>query len=184
MIIKISTHPCKPRNFVLFSCGWSKKIFFLISRLPTKKNWDFQNRQFSIFLWRFQRLVLGFVKLIQVKDIDVAQSTVWSVNDGLSRNLPQTSAENFHMKISQSFLVSKDGSKFWWFPWFPAVFYPGQTLCSRVYVCANCFLNVVWFCMKILMIIYNGWVIYNTRLWRQNWKYVVIWGLAAFDKDY
>ena len=41
------------------------------------------------------------------------------------------------MKTSQSLLVSKDGSKFWWLPWFPVVFYPGQTFLSRVYMISN-----------------------------------------------
>ena len=37
------------------------------------------------------------------------------------------------MKTSQSLMVSKDGSKCLWLPWFSAVFYPGQTFLSRVY---------------------------------------------------
>ena len=47
------------------------------------------------------------------------------------------STDNFFCFIlmlkCQSFLSSKVGSKFWWLPWFPAVFYPGQTFCTRVY---------------------------------------------------
>ena len=34
----------------------------------------------------------------------------------------------------QNFMASKVGSEFWWLPWFPAVFYPGQTFCTRVYI--------------------------------------------------
>ena len=37
------------------------------------------------------------------------------------------------MKISQSFLCSKDGSKFWWLPWFPAQKNPPQTFFRGVY---------------------------------------------------
>ena len=37
------------------------------------------------------------------------------------------------MLKGQIFLVSKVGSKFWWLPWFPAVFHPGQTFCTRVH---------------------------------------------------
>ena len=38
------------------------------------------------------------------------------------------------MKISQSFLGSKDGSKFWWLPWFPAKNHPPQFFLSRMYI--------------------------------------------------
>ena len=38
------------------------------------------------------------------------------------------------MYISQSFLACKVGLKFWWLPWFPAIFYLGQTFCTRVYL--------------------------------------------------
>ena len=33
----------------------------------------------------------------------------------------------------QSFLASKVGSKFWWLPWFSAVFHSRQTFCTWVY---------------------------------------------------
>ena len=42
------------------------------------------------------------------------------------------------MLKGQSFFTSKFGSKFWWLPWFPAVFYPGQTFCTRVYLSCHC----------------------------------------------
>ena len=49
------------------------------------------------------------------------------------------------MKTSQSFLGSKDGSKFWFWHWFPAVFYPGQTLCTQVYIkIKTCWFNICW----------------------------------------
>ena len=36
------------------------------------------------------------------------------------------------MKISQSFLCSKDGSKFWWLPWFPAQNNTCAKICNTV----------------------------------------------------
>ena len=52
-------------------------IFFLKkknSKWPIQKNWDFQNRQFlKFFCEKFHRLVLGSIKLIDVKGIDMAQ---------------------------------------------------------------------------------------------------------------
>ena len=38
------------------------------------------------------------------------------------------------LKGQSSFLASKVGLKFWCLPWFPAVFYPGQTFCTQVHV--------------------------------------------------
>ena len=38
------------------------------------------------------------------------------------------------MKIRQRFLDIKDGTKFWWLPWFPAKNYPPQTFQPPVYV--------------------------------------------------
>ena len=38
------------------------------------------------------------------------------------------------MKSSQRFLGSKDGSKFWWLPWFPAHEVLGQHLCTGLYL--------------------------------------------------
>ena len=38
------------------------------------------------------------------------------------------------MKSSQRFLGSKDGSKFWWLPWFPVNEVLGQHLCTGLYV--------------------------------------------------
>ena len=45
------------------------------------------------------------------------------------------------MKISQSFLGSKDGSKFWWLPWFPAKNHPPQTFLACVYMASLRFLH-------------------------------------------
>ena len=41
------------------------------------------------------------------------------------------------MKISQSLLASKDGSKFWWLPWFPAQNNSCVNICNTVYI-PNC----------------------------------------------
>ena len=41
------------------------------------------------------------------------------------------------MKSSQRFLGSKDGSKFWWLPWFPAHEVLGQHLCTGLYTWAQ-----------------------------------------------
>ena len=38
------------------------------------------------------------------------------------------------MKSSQSFLGSKDGSKFWWLTWFPPHEVLGQHLCTGLYI--------------------------------------------------
>ena len=38
------------------------------------------------------------------------------------------------MKISQRFLGSKDGSKFWWLPWFPAQNNTCAKICNTVYI--------------------------------------------------
>ena len=42
------------------------------------------------------------------------------------------------MKISQSFLCIKDGSKFWWIPWFPAKNHPHKTFLPPVYMFIFC----------------------------------------------
>ena len=56
-LIKISTHPCYPKNFDWFSWEWKKEKN---SKWPTQKNWDFQNRQFStLFCKKYRDLSLG-----------------------------------------------------------------------------------------------------------------------------
>ena len=46
------------------------------------------------------------------------------------------------MKTSQNLLVSKDGSKFWWLPWFAAKNH-SQTFQPPVYLCFSIFWNSV-----------------------------------------
>ena len=53
----------------------------------------------------------------------------------------------------QSFLASKVGSKFWWLPWFLAVFYPGQTFCTRVYL-QKCIVFSNNFQMEFLILVH------------------------------
>ena len=45
------------------------------------------------------------------------------------------------MKISQSFLGSKDGSKFWWLPWFLAQNNSCVNICNTVYLMYLLFFN-------------------------------------------
>ena len=51
IIIKIESHSFYPIICAWFRLGWSPFFFFLKkkSKRLTQKNWDFQNRQFSIF---------------------------------------------------------------------------------------------------------------------------------------
>ena len=78
VIIKISTHPCYPRNFHWFSWGWSRK-----RKKIEKKRFKMADSIFSIppilniFSRKFQGLVLGWVGQIDAKGIDVAQP-IWS----------------------------------------------------------------------------------------------------------
>ena len=56
VIIKISTNPCYPRNWLIFMGMKQKKFLKKNPNWPTQKNWVFQNRQFSIF----------FVKILEI----------------------------------------------------------------------------------------------------------------------
>ena len=103
----------------------SKKVHF--SKLPILK----------IFLWKFHGLVLWLVELIDAKGIDLSQpiwlwgcptksqkqpknafSVILRIGDFEKCTFFESVILNFFfcffpMKISQSLLVSKDGSKFW-----------------------------------------------------------------------
>ena len=75
---KISIHPFYHTNLVRFSWEWSKK-----KNEEKNLGWEiFQNRRLSkspileIFLRKFHRLVLGLVRLIDVKGINVTQ-LIW-----------------------------------------------------------------------------------------------------------
>ena len=76
--IKISTHPFYHTNLDWFSWEWTrKKNQEKHSKSPTQKNWNILKSPILDFFFRkFHRLILGLVKLIDVKGLDVAQP-IW-----------------------------------------------------------------------------------------------------------
>ena len=72
VIIKISTHPWYPRIFDQFSWGWSKNKL----KMANSKKLSFSKPPFlKKILWKFHGFVVGSVRLIDVKGIDVGQPT-------------------------------------------------------------------------------------------------------------
>ena len=69
------------------------------------------------------------------------------------------------MKKSQSLLFSKDGSKFWWLPLFPAHEVLGQHLCTRLYILDQksvwwlFFWFIQFFFIKIIAHVSRKWLI-------------------------
>ena len=57
------------------------------------------------------------------------------------------------MKISQSLLVSKEGSKFWWFLWFPAKNHSPQTFRPAVYA--------TYYRLKLFLLLYVQEVLHD-----------------------
>ena len=77
--VKILTHPVYHMNLDWFSWEWSKKNFFFLKK-KNQNGWFFKMADFSkwpffkmpileIFSWKFHRLVLGLVGLIDEKAI-------------------------------------------------------------------------------------------------------------------
>ena len=57
------------------------------------------------------------------------------------------------IKISQSFLSSKDGSKFWWLPLFPAQSNTYVIVCNTVYWYKNSAKVIKWDGLQILIVL-------------------------------
>ena len=93
---------------------------------PTKINWQFCEKLKS-FLLRTQEYV-GMDQSLKYWELKVLKNffELTIMEKKIFCFIP--------MKISQSFLCSQDGSKFWWLPWFPAQNNTCSKICNTVYV--------------------------------------------------
>ena len=125
------------RNLWLFFMGLSKKKIFFFekkkSKMADSKKPHFAKRSIlNIFLPNWAGWVHGLVELIDASinstNPEDPSRSIWQKN---IENRPFGKMRFFWighfgffllnpMKCSQRFLDSKDGSKFWWLPWFPA----------------------------------------------------------------
>ena len=76
------------------------------------------------------------------------------------------------MKISQSFLDSKDGSNIWWLPWFPKITHPKHfwpKCTAKIGVKSPC---VLWPCFYRLRILLGATI--NALIWFDSTHFIVI----------
>ena len=132
----------------------TNKLWHVFKRIKQKNflNFFFQNCRLKkvrfskspilkIYFRKFHGLVVGLVGWDTSMPFASINSTnprtnTWNIQ---KKNLKigdfekRTFFQSAILKTRQSLLVSKDGSKFWWLPWFPAKNHMDKTFLSRVY---------------------------------------------------